>query len=329
VTSNQASRKDAARAHRRVRRRRRNAVSVLNVLGASALALSLSATAPLCARAQNAPSAGLGASIRKPQSAARSRGAAAAADNTAATATPAPPAGAGGGADGGASAGAASTGAASSSNAAGAASSGAADTTESAAPAVLATPAAYRSAKARAVHRAHSDGATASARATADSKDSKDGKGQEGPFSSLQFSGNKGPINIKSDTLDLDYKGNVVVFRGHVHAVQADAMLTSDTLTVNYLKDFRQVKGMVANGNVRMSQGTRFATGDHGVLDQAKHTVTLTGNPVVHDGDDEVSGTKITVHLDTGKSEVEGARAVFFPKEQKTRDNKTAAANPS
>jgi lipopolysaccharide export system protein LptA len=98
---------------------------------------------------------------------------------------------------------------------------------------------------------------------------------------------------------------------------------------VNYLKDFRQVKGMVANGNVRMSQGTRFATGDHGVLDQAKHTVTLTGNPVVHDGDDEVSGTKITVHLDTSKSEVEGARAVFFPKEQKTRDNKTAAANPS
>jgi len=160
-------------------------------------------------------------------------------------------------------------------------------------------------------------------------KDSKDGKGQEGPFSSLQFSGNKGPINIKSDTLDLDYKGNVVVFRGHVHAVQADALLTSDTLTVSYLKDFREVKNMVANGNVRMSQGTRFATGDHGVLDQAKHTVTLTGNPVVHDGDDQVSGTKITVHLDTGKSEVEGARAVFFPKEQKTRDNKTAAANPS
>jgi hypothetical protein len=42
----------------------------------------------------------------------------------------------------------------------------------------------------------------------------------------------------------------------------------SDTLTVTYLKDFREVKGMVANGNVRMSQGTRYATGDHGVLDR-------------------------------------------------------------
>jgi lipopolysaccharide export system protein LptA len=338
VTSNQASRSDAARAHRRARRRARNAASVLNVLGALALALSLSATAPRWARAQNAPPAGLGASIRKPPSVAQSGGAPAAADSAAATATPAPPAGVGGDADSAASAGtasnaassasAASTGAVSSSDSAGAAATTPA-TTESAAPAVPATPAPRRSAKARAAYRAHSGGATASATENHDSKDSKDGKGQEGPFSSLQFSGNKGPINIKSDTLDLDYKGNVVVFRGHVHAVQADAILTSDTLTVTYLKDFREVKDMVANGNVRMSQGTRFATGDHGVLDQAKHTVTLTGNPVVHDGDDEVSGTKITVHLDTGKSQVEGARAVFFPKEQKTRDNKRAAANPS
>ena len=92
---------------------------------------------------------------------------------------------------------------------------------------------------------------------------------------------------------------------------------------VTYGKDFHDVKEMVATNNVRMSQGTRWATGDRAVLDQATHTVTLTGGPVVHDGEDQVAGTKITVHLDTGKSEVEGARAVFFPKEQKTRDNKT------
>ena len=170
---------------------------------------------------------------------------------------------------------------------------------------------------------------TASKDTKADSKDAKansQGDSQNGPFSSLQFSGNKGPIDIKSDSLDLDYKGNIVTFRGHVHATQADATLTSDSLTVFYGKDFHEVKEMVANNNVRMSQGTRWATGDHAVLDQAKHTVTLTGSPVVHDGEDQVTGSKITVHLDTGKSEVEGARAVFFPKDQKTRDNKTTVA---
>jgi hypothetical protein len=35
------------------------------------------------------------------------------------------------------------------------------------------------------------------------------------------------------------------------------------------------------------------------------------------------------LHLDSGKSEVEGARAVFFPKEQKTRDNKTTTVAKS
>ena len=61
-------------------------------------------------------------------------------------------------------------------------------------------------------------------------KTTKTAKARSSPFSSLQFSGNNGPIDIKSDTLDLDYKGNVVTFRGHVHAAQADATLTSDTL---------------------------------------------------------------------------------------------------
>jgi len=212
------------------------------------------------------------------------------------------------------------------------------------APAALATPGVEMKARAKAkaagksetARHGNSKGAQPSAplqTASKDTKpDSKDAKGssqgdsQNGPFSSLQFSGNKGPIDIKSDSLDLDYKGNVVTFRGHVHATQADATLTSDTLTVFYGKDFHEVKEMIANNNVRMSQGTRWATGDHAVLDQAKHTVTLTGSPVVHDGEDQVTGSKITVHLDTGKSEVEGARAVFFPKDQKSRDNKTTVA---
>jgi len=306
------------------------------VLGASAPYGALAQTpspAPEAA-AQDAPATALGASIRKTPGAATG-GAAASADSTAATA------GVGG-------AGALPTPAVaspSSNDASGVAASAAApDAAESAgAPAALATPSAHVKAnaktRAKGGRRTHSDSATQSASAKPDSaktdskdtnagsKDDKDSKDKEGPFSSLQFSGNKGPIDIKADALDLDYKGNTVIFRGHVHAVQADAVLTSDTLTVNYVgKDFHELKGMVADNNVRMSQGTRWATGDRAVLDEAKHTVTLTGSPVVHDGEDQVTGSKITVHLDTGKSEVEGARAVFFPKEQKTRDNKTTVA---
>jgi lipopolysaccharide export system protein LptA len=287
--------------------------ALARAVGALALALALGASVPRGVLAQDSAQSGAaatqgasptepGASIRKPQ---------------------------GGAADAGAGAAAAETAGASASPSA---------------PAALATPVAHAKTKAKAKAKTKANtktktktGAAAHSKADqkadskADAKAGKDAKGaQDSPFSALQFSGNKGPIDIKADTLNLDYKHNVVTFTGHVHAVQADATLTSDSLTVTYGKDFHEVEEMVANDNVRMSQGTRWATGDHAVLDQAKHTVTLTGSPVVHDGQDQVAGTKITVHLDTGKSEVEGgARAVFFPNQQKTRDNKTAVAKSS
>ncbi|HUN60242.1 MAG TPA: LptA/OstA family protein [Candidatus Binataceae bacterium] len=141
------------------------------------------------------------------------------------------------------------------------------------------------------------------------------------------FGGNqKGPVNIQSDGLNLDYKNNWVLFHGHVHAVQGGGVLTSDTLKVKYGKDFSDMQEMYADGNVKISQGTRYATSDHAVLDQSVHTVTLTGNPVVHDGNDRVVGQKIVVNLITGKSDVTGgAKAWFFPRDSKSPNNESAA----
>ena len=301
---NQESR-NGARPRGRCRAPRRHILATAaRLIGATAVALALGASAPRGALAQaSAPEAGAppdappGASIRKSPPAVTAVGGAPAADSAAAATMAATPSGAAG------------------------MTASIAAPDSSGAPAAPTAPASPAATGTRSRHGKHVDDGKQTAPGDADSKDSNGQSG--GPFSSLQFSSNKGPINIKSDSLDLDYKNNVVTFRGHVHATQADAVLTSDTLTVTYGKDFHDVKEMVATNNVRMSQGTRWATGDRAVLDQAAHTVTLTGGPVVHDGEDQVAGTKITVHLDTGKSEVEGARAVFFPKEQKTRDNKT------
>ncbi len=140
----------------------------------------------------------------------------------------------------------------------------------------------------------------------------------------MEFSSGHGPIDIKSDSLSLDYGGKSVLFSGHVHAAQAGAQLASDQLRVNYGDNFHDVKEMLADGNVRISQGTRWETSDHAVLDQDKHTVVLTGSPVVHDGPDQITGKRIIVHLDTGQSVVEGARAVIFPKQSETANAASA-----
>jgi lipopolysaccharide transport protein LptA len=144
------------------------------------------------------------------------------------------------------------------------------------------------------------------------------------PFAALSSS-NRGPISIQSDSLALDYKQNAVLFSGHVHATQADGALSSNTLRVTYGKDFHEVQHMAADGNVRISQGVRWCTSDRAVMDQVQHTVVLTGSPLCHDAQDQITGTRITVHLDSGKSDVEAAKAVIFPQQSKTRDNEALA----
>jgi lipopolysaccharide transport protein LptA len=150
-----------------------------------------------------------------------------------------------------------------------------------------------------------------------------------GAFGGMQFGNNKAPIDIKSKSMSLDYQNHSVLWVGNVRATQADAQLTSDQLQVNYLdKDFKQMKDMVADGNVRLSQGTRWATGKHGVMDQTKHTVVLTGSPVAHDGNDQITGCKITVFLNTSQSVVDCAHAVLFPHSDAS-PSAGAAAGPS
>lgn len=156
----------------------------------------------------------------------------------------------------------------------------------------------------------------------------KDNAADSSPFGGFESSSNHGPINIKSETMQFDYKNNVVVFSGHVHADQSGSELTSNTLHVQMNKQ-SQIQQMIADGNVRMSQGQRWATGDHAVLDENLHTLVLTGSPVVHDGKDQIAGTKITVHLQTNISEVSDPKAVIFPHESKTPNNSGTATDPA
>src|SRR5262245_41457212 len=53
-------------------------------------------------------------------------------------------------------------------------------------------------------------------------------------FQSLSLGSNKEPININSDSLELDYRGSVLTYAGNVKVTQGDVTLTSDKLTITY-----------------------------------------------------------------------------------------------
>ena len=152
----------------------------------------------------------------------------------------------------------------------------------------------------------------------------------------------KEPITVNADTLEYDYKNNVVVYRGDVQAAQGQVKLRSDTLTVTFesVKDGTQPKtadppvpdpaakggqrvhDVVAVGSVRIDQGTRWATGGKAVFDQTQRTLVLTENPILHEGPNEVAGYRVVVYLDENRSVVEGGRkrvkAVLYPNKDGT-----------
>jgi lipopolysaccharide export system protein LptA len=146
--------------------------------------------------------------------------------------------------------------------------------------------------------------------------------------------GGRGPITITSATLEYDYNRNVVTYRGAVEAAQGNIRVHSDELTITLLTNRAgadaekrspqaptaervSLQEIVASGAVRIEQGERFATGQRAVFDQTRRILLLTGEPVLHDGPNEIAGERVVVYLDEDRSVVEGGRrrvkAVLYP----------------
>lgn len=139
------------------------------------------------------------------------------------------------------------------------------------------------------------------------------------------------PVDITADSLDVDDKRGVFVFRGDVMAKQDNATIYSDQLDVHYTHNTteesedavdktrsRNIEKIVALGSVRIVQEGRTATGERAEYVYADGSVILTGSPTVVQGDNTIAGKKITVYLNDQRSIVEGGarervQATFVP----------------
>ena len=102
--------------------------------------------------------------------------------------------------------------------------------------------------------------------------------------------------------------------------------MRSETLTAYYDPESKQMRQIVAEGKVNATQGNRVATGDKAVFDDQAKTITLTGNPVMRQGNSQVSGTKVVYFMDQDRAIAEGdgkirVQATIFPDELKGQDN--------
>ena len=147
--------------------------------------------------------------------------------------------------------------------------------------------------------------------------------------SSTAFEFNKkDPIYITADWMEVDQKKNSITYKGHVVAIQNEMTMRSQTLTAYYDPEMKQMPQIVAEGKVNAVQGNRVATGDQAVFDDKAKTVTLTGSPVMRQGNSQVKGARIVYFIEQDRSTVEGdgkarVEATVFPEElNKAQDKK-------
>lgn len=165
----------------------------------------------------------------------------------------------------------------------------------------------------------------------------------DGSVPGLKFSNSKDPVKIDADKLEMRDKEGVAVFTGNVAVSQGDALLKAGQMTVYYSKAKKGaeapepanagVGGIGSSsidhidiaGKVYLKSGTQVATGDTGRYDAKNQIMVLQGQKVVlTDGDNIVTGCKLTAHLDTGRANVESCKGqtkgrvsiIMAPKDQ-------------
>jgi lipopolysaccharide export system protein LptA len=172
----------------------------------------------------------------------------------------------------------------------------------------------------------HVMAASPTAPTTDNAKKKDDSKTTDAKKSSTAFEFNKkDPIFITSDWMEVDQKKNTITYKGRVVTVQAEMTMRSETLTAYYDPEMKQMKQIIAEGKVNATQGNRVATGQKAVFDDQAKTVTLTGSPMMRQGNSQVSGVKIVYFVEQDRSIVEGddkirVNARIFPEELKSRE---------
>jgi lipopolysaccharide export system protein LptA len=139
----------------------------------------------------------------------------------------------------------------------------------------------------------------------------------------------KDPIYITADWMEVDQNKNTITYKGRVVTIQADMTMRSETLTAYYDPNMKQMKQIVAEGKVNATQGSRVATGDKAIFDDKSKTVTLTGNPVMRQGNSQVSGTKVIYYMDQDRAVAESdgkvrVQATIFPEDLQNQDKNSS-----
>ena len=116
-------------------------------------------------------------------------------------------------------------------------------------------------------------------------------------------------INIVSNKLNVDMDQRTSTFTGDVYANDENLKIWSEKMIIIFKTDKDEIKEILASGNVkiiRLSKGSEIY-GDIANYFLEDEIIIVTGNVLVKENNNQVSGSKLTVDLKSSSSIMVGS----------------------
>ena len=116
------------------------------------------------------------------------------------------------------------------------------------------------------------------------------------------------PVEIKSETLNVNQETNQAIFEGDVIAVQGALRIYAPRITVDYVEiDGKTEIDMVTGiGGVTVVNGPESAEGDQAVYFLRQNEIVMVGDVIAINGPTTVTGDKMVVNTTTGAANMSG-----------------------
>jgi lipopolysaccharide export system protein LptA len=147
-----------------------------------------------------------------------------------------------------------------------------------------------------------------------------------GSFNDKEFG--KLPTNITSDTLTLNNKSRIFIYRGNVVVTQGDMTLTSKEIEGTYSEQ-NEIQKIIAKGDVKITKQDIVSTSQRATYDAINSIVVLTENPQLQQGESVLIADRIKVFLNDNRSIAEGNVRVTVVKNQTPSALATPVTSPT